>query len=65
MITNFPAIDAFGVVAGTRPWGAHTSPPQPSTGGSVKLLLFQMTVSMEQSPIGHHVVSVIDKSPSF
>jgi hypothetical protein len=60
MITEFPAIDTFGVVAGTRPWGVHTSPPQPSTGGSVTLLLLQMTASMESS-IGHHVVPVIDK----
>ena len=62
MITNFPAIDSFGVVAGTSPWtSSSSSRPQRSKAGAYTLLMFQMTLASEHTLIAHRVVSVIDK----
>jgi len=62
MITNFPAIDSFGVVAGTSPWtSSSSSRSQRSKAGAYTLLMFQMTLASEHTLIAHRVVSVIDK----
>ncbi len=51
MITNFPAVDSLGVVAGTSPWTSSSSRPQRSKAGAYTLLMLQMTLASEHTLI--------------
>uniref|UniRef100_A0A7S2SGY0 Uncharacterized protein n=1 Tax=Mucochytrium quahogii TaxID=96639 RepID=A0A7S2SGY0_9STRA len=58
MISNFPAVDAFGVVEGAL-WGPSSSPA--ASDANVTLIMFQMTISLTHPPIAHHIAFVINK----
>jgi hypothetical protein len=62
MISNFPAVDAFGVVQGTL-WGDSTS--SAPNDAHVTLIMFQMTISLRHPPIGNRIALVIDKVRSL